>query len=150
MNFCKKCGAQMQGKYCTVCGTKSDTFSVEKNTDTPKLATAIPLLFLIWLMASGGYLNAGFEQTSALLYGFIDLIVATALMMSYPFVSRIINKEPIEYRECRTICIANSVILFIVSLILQITIGFNFIGGIGALIYYFINMSFFSAHKIKK
>ena len=68
-------------------------------------------------------------------------------MLCYPFISRIINKQAIEYKECKTICIANSIILLVISLIFQVAIGFGFVGGLVAFIYYFINMNLFSAPK---
>lgn len=153
--FCQNCGSPAQGNFCNNCGQKLNN-NISSNTQTninhnkPKFKPAIILLVLLWASSSGQYLNNGFELSQANIYGLIDIAVASVLMLCYPFISRIINKEQIEYYECRSICIGNSIILFIVSLVLTATIGFGFVGGLGAVMYYYINMNLFSAPKTEK
>lgn len=153
--FCQNCGSPAQGNFCNNCGEKLIN-NIPANTQAnnkhnkPKFKPAIILLILLWASSSGQYLNNGFELSQANIYGFIDITVASILMLCYPFISRLMNKEQIEYYECRSLCIGNSIILFIISLVLTATIGFGFVGGLGAVMYYYINMNLFSAPKTKR
>ena len=143
--FCQNCGSPVQGNFCSNCGAKLNS-NIPQNCQTepiqnkPKFKVPIILIILLWASSSGQYLNEGFELSQANMYGLIDITVASILMLCYPFISRIINKEQIEYYECRKICIGNSVILLIISIILQLVLGAGFIGGLGAFMYYYINM----------
>ena len=153
--FCQNCGSPVQGNFCSNCGAKLNS-NIPQNCQTepvqnkPKFKVPIILIILLWASSSGQYLNNGFELSQANIYGLIDIAVASILMLCYPFTSRIINKEQIEYYECRKICIGNSVILLIISIILQLVLGAGFIGGLGAFMYYYINMHLFSAPKTEK
>lgn len=153
--FCQNCGSPVQGNFCSNCGAKLNSNTppncqTEPVQNKPKFKVPIILIILLWASSSGQYLNEGFELSQANIYGLIDMAVASVLMLCYPFISRIINKEQIEYYECRSICIGNSIILFIISLVLTATIGFGFVGGLGAVMYYYINMNLFSAPKTKR
>lgn len=157
MAFCQNCGSPAQGNFCSNCGNKliPPTNSTQQPTqqnisnNSPKFLPAFGLLLLIWASTSGQYLNTleEYDLSQANILGIRDTLIATILMICYPFVSRIMNKQAIEYKECKTICITNSAVMLIISLILQATIGIGFIGGLGAFIYYFINMNLFSAPK---
>lgn len=155
MAFCQNCGSPAQGNFCNNCGEKltnniSTNNQAKSNSYNPKFKPVIILLILFWASSSGQYLNNDFELAQANIAGLIDTVVASALMLCYPFVLRIINKEPIEYYECRSVCIGNSIIMFIISLILTEAIGLGFIGGLGAVMYYYINMNLFSAPKTER
>jgi hypothetical protein len=153
--FCQNCGSPVQGNFCSNCGAKLNSNTppncqTEPVQNKPKFKVPIILIILLWASSSGQYLNEGFELSQANMYGLIDIAVASILMLCYPFISRIINKEQIEYYECRSMCIGNSIILFIISLVLTATIGFGFVGGLGAVMYYYINMNLFSAPKTER
>lgn len=156
--YCQNCGNPSDdGNFCNNCGTKlnskeKDSNNQKNNSDKPNFTPAIILLILLWMSSSGQYLNLLDDPLNnshlAHLYAFIDVTVASMIMISYPFIRRIINKGQIEYYKCKKICIANSIILFIVSIVLTTIAGIGFVGGLGTLCYYFINMGLFSK-KIK-
>ena len=111
-----------------------------KKTDK-KIGWIIFLLFLLYASSSGNYLNSGddylYDNSSWL--ALIDLVIASVAMMIVPFIWRLINKELLPFKKGKRICMWNSIILFIVSIILSATSEISIIGGIGAVIYYFIN-----------
>lgn len=115
-----------------------------KKTDK-KIGWIIFLLFLLYASSSGNYLNSGddylYDNSSWL--ALIDLVIVSVAMMIVPFIWRLINKELLPFKKGKRICMWNSIILFIVSIILSATSGISIIGGIGAVIYYFINKWFF-------
>ena len=67
------------------------------------------------------------------------MLIICAVMMIVPFLARIAKKENLPYKSGKRLCLWNSIILLVISLVLQIYTDFLFIGGIGALIFYFIN-----------
>ena len=115
-----------------------------------RLTTTIILLFLLFASAFGNYTNSGndYYADRALLFGFLDFCISCACMMFIPFICRLSEKKKIEYEEGRKICKWNSIILFIVSVLLKMTqISGGFIGGPGALFFYFINKWLFVQDK---
>ena len=108
----------------------------------------IVLLFLLMLMACAGgliedYLNAGIDYDEAGRYAFLTAtaytLLTTIIMSAVPFVCRLFNKEKLPYTKGKKLCLWNSIILFFLSMVLQTVIALPFIGGIGALFFYFIN-----------
>ncbi|WP_292473468.1 zinc ribbon domain-containing protein [Methanosphaera sp.] len=99
------------------------------------------LLLVLYFSLCGQYLNSGndyfYEHSKE--YALIDLLIISTMMMIVPFIWRLINKEKFELRKGKKICLWNSIILFVISMILMTIIHFSFIGGIGAIMYYFIN-----------
>lgn len=155
MAFCQNCGSTAHGNFCNNCGQKLNNNVVintqeKKNSSKPKFKPAIILLAIIWASSSGQYLNDGFDLAQSSISALIDIFVASIIMLCYPFVSRMVNKEQIEYYECKNICIWNSIIMLIISLISTATIGLGFVGGLGAVMYYYINMNLFSASKTER
>lgn len=115
-----------------------------------RLTTTIILLFLLFASAFGNYANSGndYYADRALIFGFLDFCISCACMMFIPFICRLSEKKKIEYEEGRKICKWNSIILFIVSVLLKMTqISGGFIGGLGALFFYFINKWLFVKDK---
>ena len=115
-----------------------------------RLTTTIILLFLLFASAFGNYANSGndYYADRALLFGFMDFCISCACMMFIPFICRLSEKKKIEYKEGRKICKWNSIVLFIVSVLLKMTqISGGIIGGLGALCFYFINKWLFVQDK---
>lgn len=110
-----------------------------------KLFLICGLLFLIYMSVTGQYLNMEETYDYAMLYGLIDTIIISVIMMLVPFIMRLVNKSKFKYDKGKRICRNNSVIFFIISVVLNIVFDdFGFIGGLGALIYYYINMAVFT------
>lgn len=115
-----------------------------------RLTTTIILLFLLFASACGNYANSGndYYADRALLFGFLDFCISCACMMAVPFLYRINGKGKIEYEKGKKVCKWNSIILFIVSVLLKMTqISGGIIGGLGALCFYFINKWLFVKDK---
>lgn len=114
-----------------------------------KIGWIIFLLFLMYASANGNYLNSGddylYENSSWL--ALIDLAVCSVVMMAIPFIWRLVNRQKLSFSKGKKICIWNSIILFIVSIILMATVETSFVGGLGALIYYYINKWLFVNEK---
>lgn len=106
-----------------------------------KIWWIIGLLFLLYCSASGNYLNSGddylYDNSSWL--ALIDLVICSVAMMIVPFIWRIINKRRFELQKGKKICKWNSIIIFIISIIMTASGGVSIIGGLGAVMYYFIN-----------
>lgn len=108
-----------------------------------KLLRIIGLLFLMWASIAGQYMDyidtLGYWKCC--LSGLIDTAVISLVVILIPMIFRLINKDRLEYNKGRKICKWNSILLFILSIILSvinegILIG---IGGIGAIMFYYIN-----------
>lgn len=98
------------------------------------------LLLLLYMSASGSYINGGlFSDSEIFLFGLIDLLVMSFILMIVPFIWRILNKQKFSCEKGKKICKWNSIIVFVVSLILSISTGYGIIGGLGAVFYYYIN-----------
>ena len=69
----------------------------------------------------------------------ISIGITTAVMMAVPFVCRIVKKQKLDYVDGRSLCKWNSIGLFVLSLTMTFLKGWGLVGGLGALIYYFIN-----------
>lgn len=101
----------------------------------------ILLLLLLYCSAVGNYLNSGedYLYKNAKLLGLIDLVACTLVLIIVPFTWRMINGKRFNCEKGKSICKWNSIIILVISIILMISIKFGFVGGIGAIIYYFIN-----------
>ena len=105
------------------------------------------LLVLMFMSSLGSalseLLNMGIDYDSArsqaLLFALISTTVASLFMMMAPLMSRLVNKEKLPHKGGKRICLWNSIIMFVCSSALMATTGMGFIGGVGALIFYFIN-----------
>lgn len=108
-----------------------------------KIWWAIGLLVLMWMSVTGQYLSVPGLYDSAWWLGLIDVGVITAVMMIVPFICRLVNRERLETIKGKKICKWNSIGMFILSVVLTVALsdgnGFVGIGGVGALIFYYIN-----------
>ena len=74
-----------------------------------------------------------------LLVTLLYMLFVSIAMMFVPFICRIAKKEALPYKVGTRICLWNSIALFILSCVLMVVIDLDFIGGIGAIFFYFIN-----------
>lgn len=113
-----------------------------------KFIIALGLLLILYASACGSYINYG-NTDNMYLSGLIDVLIISLIMMIAPFILKISNK--LNSQNCKKICKYNSLIAFIISvLITTMTDSSNFvgIGGLGALIYYYININIFGELNI--
>lgn len=108
-----------------------------------KILRIIGLLFLMWASVAGQYMNYidALGYGKCCLAGLIETAVISLVMVLIPMIFRLVNKNRLEYNKGRKICKWNSILLFILSIFLSVIndgllIG---IGGIGAIMFYYIN-----------
>lgn len=109
---------------------------------------ALGLLLILYASACGSYINYGITDNIYLL-GLIDIAIISSIMMIVPFILKLLGK--LNNQNYKKICKYNSLIAFIISvLITTITNSSSFvgIGGLGALIYYYININIFGELNI--
>jgi len=118
--------------------------------------------YLIMLLSSfgsitGELLRHGYNNDYAMGYGLlitvVNILVVSIVMMIVPFSYKVIKKKLLPYKKGRKICLWNSIALFILSSVLMTVTQLGFIGGLGAVAFYFINKWLFveqlSPHKLK-
>ena len=134
-----------------------------------KLKTIILLLIILFIMLKlflgGPYLYNFLEEAISLL---IIIGIISIILMFITSIFRIKNKQKLEYKKGKKICLINSIFIYIISIIPCIktiiknknieTMSFNpilfakqliIIFLIIAIIYYFINMIIFTKEKKK-
>lgn len=88
-------------------------------------------------------LRNDYELDFAIGYGFLftlfEICKASIAMMFIPLLCRVIKGKRLAHKTGKRICLWNSIILFILSSVLMAFGDFGFIGGIGAVFFYFIN-----------
>lgn len=113
-----------------------------KNTkNNSKVGWIISFFAFIYMSTAGQYESSEdvyISQNSQIL-ALIELIIATFIMMIVPAIYRVTNHALLPSKKGKKICMWNSIILFFVPFIF----GFPIIGGIGALLYYYINIWLF-------
>lgn len=70
---------------------------------------------------------------------FVQFIITTVIMMIVLFIWRLIKGKPFGAAKGKRICKWNSIIIFLASIASTLLLKVGLIGGIGAIIYYFIN-----------
>ena len=80
-----------------------------------------------------------FDAGYTLLLSLANLAITSFIMMLVPFICRLTNRGKLGYESGRRICKWNSIILFILASVALVVTGIIFVGGIGAVFYYFIN-----------
>lgn len=83
----------------------------------------------------------------ALLYSVIGLCCSALIAMIIPLACRLITGKKLSHKWGKLLCVVNSIIALVISAILQEMFDILFVGGIGAIIYYFINKWLFVAGK---
>jgi len=83
----------------------------------------------------------------ALLYSVIGLCCSALIAMIIPLACRLIMGKKLSHKWGKLLCVVNSIIALVISVILQELFDILFVGGIGAIIYYFINTWLFVAGK---
>ena len=117
-----------------------------KNVLLGNLLRIGPLLLIMYLSLLGDSLNPENGEMSEFIYdnahwlALIDILIYSFILMIVPFVWCLINGEKFDVVKGKKICKWNSIILFALSLAITILNSEPFgIGGVGAIIYYFIN-----------
>ncbi len=111
---------------------------------TGKIIALLALMFMsLFGNTTSELLNMGVDYDAAVgrafLFSLASMALSSALMMAVPFVVRISKKEKLPHKSGKRLCMWNSIILFVLSSVLLALTEVNFIGGVGAIIYYFIN-----------
>lgn len=115
-----------------------------KNKNVGKI---ILFYILMFLSSFGGtieqLLQNDYDYNYAMGYGLLitllNILIVSLVMMIVPFICKISKKELLPFKIGKRICLWNSIALFILSCILMSFINIGFIGGIGAVFFYFIN-----------
>ena len=110
------------------------------------IATII-FIFLLFMTSMGAYLEefarqgASFESMGrqSLVLALANLFIASIIMMLVPLSCRLINRKRLSLKRGNRLCLWNSIILFVLNIILLAISDISFIGGVGALFFYFIN-----------
>ncbi len=82
------------------------------------------------------YYQIGKEVGLAFLTAALELLIISAITMAIPFVCKAIKGNRLARKKGKLLCLLNSIFLFIVPIII---FGRGFLGGIGAIFFYFIN-----------
>ncbi len=114
-----------------------------------RIWSIVGLLFLLYCSSAGNYINSGddYLADNNTWLALIDLAICSFCLMIVPFIWRLINKKRFDIKKGKAICRWNSIIAFIISSILMAATDIGFVGGLGALIYYFINKWIFVDEK---
>lgn len=113
-----------------------------------RMIYALLLILLLYVFSAGQYLGNEGTHDSANFLALFDLVVISTVMMIVPLILRIKNNSMFDFEKGKKICMYNSLIMFGLSIISIIILGgMYFIGGLGSLLYYFINMFIFSLPK---
>lgn len=96
-------------------------------------------LIILYISVLANYSINNYSTQESIIYSFVDIIIISCVMMFIPFLIRMYNKKPLEYEKGTKLCKTNSIILFIISVILKAMELYSFVGGIGAIMYYYIN-----------
>ena len=87
--------------------------------------------------------RANVDYDTATGYGFLittaNMLLISVVMMVIPFICRLVNKDKLPHKKGKRICLWNSIVLFVLSSLMLAVIETGFIGGVGAVIFYFIN-----------
>lgn len=123
-----------------------------------KRIAAIVILVLLMFMSTVGQVSqqmlqagADFDQASSgsFMTGVITTVLVCVQMVLIPLICRLVKKERLPNKSGKQICLWNSIGMFLVSVVistmqLPLPIG---VGGVGALIFYFINKWLFVAEE---
>ncbi len=118
---------------------------------------AIGLLVLMYMSQAGNAISElgrlGFDhktaERTAVIYSVCSICLISLIMMAVPICTVIMRKGKLDYESGKKLCRNNSIVLFIISMISLGIIGFGAVGGVGAIIYYFINKWLFVEEKEK-
>lgn len=108
-------------------------------------------LYAIFIFAVFMYMSASYELEKlnflnnkyTFVASLVEIIVITIVMCFIPCVIYLVNKGKIDYKKGNVICVLNSLLLFVIPIIL----GQALVGGIAAVFYYYINMWLFVKDK---
>ena len=114
--------------------------------ENKKIYWSLGLLIVIYASLVGSYINTEF-QGNPFLYASLDIIIYTFIAMLFPLIMRLKNNDKLDYKIGEKICMWNSIIIFFLSLIIKEEFNFFPIGGMGALIYFYINLWLFVDEK---
>ena len=116
-----------------------------------KYRSAVFLMLLVYMSVCGNYINNDFDGKIIYLYGLIDFLIINTIMILIPLILKLSGN--ISQNNGSKICKYNSIIIYAISILLNCILKANFyigIGGIGAIVYYFINMKLFVDNEDNK
>jgi len=123
--------------YCDIIILGSDYMNREKLWKTINI---VLLFLLLYVIQAGSYLNAGiYTDQQSNMYAVIDLLIISTICMIVPLVWRILNHQKFACEKGKKICRWNSIIVLIISLILKAGTEIGLVGGLGSVVYYYIN-----------
>ena len=104
----------------------------------PGLTTVFIVLIYISLVGDiqQHYYQIGKEVGFAFFTAALESLVISAVMMAIPFICKIIKGDRMTRKKGKLLCLFNSIFWFAVPILI---IGRGFLGGIGAIFFYFIN-----------
>lgn len=109
----------------------------------------ITFFIILWFSTMGAFIGTELED-KAFIIGSVNTIIITLIMMAVPTLFKFFKKE-IEFNKWKKICKWNSIIIFFISIIISAVLfegELYGIGGLGALMFYFINKwSYFMYEK---
>ena len=111
---------------------------------------ALVIIFILFIVSVGEYAsNYNIAISQASLLALINITIISIEMMAIPFCFKLCNKKLIGKRGI-IICLINSIILFLFSIIIStITNHQYYIGLISIIAYFFVNMCLFIEPKHK-
>jgi hypothetical protein len=111
------------------------------------LGKIIGLYVLLFASSVAGMIGTLMQQDAlnaadicyGLLLALLDLLLVSLVMMIIPGLCVLVGKGKMEYTKGTRICWFNSLILFAASYMMTAPAGISFVGGVGAILFCFIN-----------
>ena len=119
----------------------------EKNKNS-KTIWAVLLLVLIYMSRAGAYIKI--DADNFLWLGLINFCVASFIMMVVPLSGMLNTGKKMDLEKGKHLCKVNSIVLFILSFVTLLLTERYFVGGVGAIVYYYINKWLFVEDESKK
>src|SRR5574344_1456493 len=112
-----------------------------KTNNNKNIKRAILLLLIMYGLAFAYYYGSdnSYIKNNASLLGLTAVLIISLIMMIVPLFAWLLKDKKLPSERGKKICKWNSIIFFIISILLFITGNYGFVGGIGAVIYYYIN-----------
>ena len=119
--------------------------------DKKRVKYSIVFIVLLWLAMIGQLITTTGSTLTALLYATLDTVILSIYLIAVPLICRIKNKDLLDYHKGRKICVWNSIIACVISIMLSGVLdaeGLLGVGWIQALAYYFLNTGLFVKSEV--